>query len=322
MKKILVTGACGFIGAKITIFLSNHNFEIIALCRKDCFNLINKNKKIEVIVGDFNDPEIIDKLFTYNFDHIIHTISLDQASCEIENIENINNINVLVPWRLLEKFVNKKRGTFINLSTIQAVGIMSDPIVSESSKKNPINKYALSHSIFEDIVSYYHKKNTNNCINLRLSNGYGVPIFEESKCWDLFVNSLCKSAFIKNEIILHSDGKGSRDFIYVDDIISGIYNLIQITDHKTSLYNISSGNTYSLLEVAHLIKNIYESLYMKKISVYISSTELSVNPAYISPPYIVSNEKMKELGFAPEFSLENGIRELFNYLEIINDSKN
>lgn len=322
MKRVLVTGASGFIGAKITLFLSNYNFEVIALCRKDSFTLREKFKKIQVIIGDFNDPEIISKLFSYNIDHVIHTVSLDQVSSEKKNIYEVNNVNVLAPWILLEEFVKKKRGTFINLSTIQTIGIISSPIVTESTKKFPINKYALSHSIFEEIVSYYHKKNTNNCISLRLSNGYGVPIFEEGKCWDLVVNTLCKSAFIKNEIILNSDGNALRDFIYIDDVISAIYKIIQISDHHESLLNVSSGNTYSLLELAHLIKKIYEERYGKKINVYKSSIQLSEKVTFTQSRYIICNERLKEFGFEPRFSLENGIIELFKYLENINDSKN
>ena len=101
MKRVLVTGASGFIGAKITLFLSNYNFEVIALCRKDSFTLREKFKKIQVIIGDFNDPEIISKLFSYNIDHVIHTVSLDQVSSEKKNIYEVNNVNVLAPWILL-----------------------------------------------------------------------------------------------------------------------------------------------------------------------------------------------------------------------------
>ena len=82
----------------------------------------------------------------------------------------------------------------------------------------------------EEIVNYYHLKTKTKCINVRLSNGYGSPVFKENNCWWLVINDLCKTAFTKNQIKLLSDGSPQRDFIHLSDICRAMEMLIETED--------------------------------------------------------------------------------------------
>ena len=89
-----------------------------------------------------------------------------------------------------------------------------------------LNIYGLTHFLSEDICSYYNVNTETDCINVRLSNSYGSPVFMENNCWWLVINDLCKTAFSKDEIKLLSDGSPQRDFIQSSDICRAIEILI------------------------------------------------------------------------------------------------
>ena len=86
-------------------------------------------------------------------------------------------------------------------------------IITEDNSPAPLNIYGLTHFLSEDICSYYNVNTETKCINVRLSNSYGSPVFNENSCWWLVVNDLCKSAFLKNKILTNNNANFCK-FLY------------------------------------------------------------------------------------------------------------
>lgn len=319
MKKILVTGACGYLGARLSKYLAEKGFSVTVF---DSYNpsahTLWTSMMDEIIIGDIRDEATILDFTEKNFDVVIHLISLDHHKSE--NDPNfVSSINVLPTWNLLENFSKFNLQKFIYFSTLQVYGIMPSKDITEDYNPSPQNAYGLTHFLSENICNYYNDKTKINCINVRLTNSYGSPVFKGNNCWWLVINDLCKSAYENNRIKLLSDGSPQRDFIHISDVCKGIEILVN-TDKKdlqNNTYHISSGQTLTILELAHAVKKVYKLRYHKNIPVILPNKVVSENPDKYSETerYIINNSKLKALGFTLETSLGNGINEIFHYLE-------
>ena len=204
----------------------------------------------DIIEGDIRDEEKINNLVTKNFDIVIHLISLDHFKSE-GNLKFVSSINILPVWDVLEKFTKNGLPKFIYFSTTQVYGKLKNLTINEDCNPNPLNAYGLTHLLSENICNYYNETSNTECINIRLSNSYGSPIFDDTNCWWLVINDLCKNAIENNQIKLLSDGSPLRDFIHGDDVALAVDLLIEAdTKCESNIFHISSGRTLSILELA------------------------------------------------------------------------
>ena len=155
----------------------------------------------EVVVGDIRDESTISDLADKNFDVVVHLISLDHHKSNFSP-NFVSSINIMPIWNLLDKFTQNGLDRFIYFSTIHVYGKLPKKMVTEDQPTSPLNAYGLTHLLSENICNYYNKITDTKCINIRLSNSYGSPIFKENNCWWLVINDLCKTAIENNEIKL------------------------------------------------------------------------------------------------------------------------
>ncbi|MCX6723124.1 MAG: NAD(P)-dependent oxidoreductase, partial [Candidatus Staskawiczbacteria bacterium] len=315
-EKILITGACGYLGANIANVLAENGYKVTAFDVAMPKSNPQWEKKMDnIIIGDIRDTKIFNKLAKNDFSAIIHLISLDHRASQGDPDE-VTRINVLPVWNLLNIFKDEKLKTFIYFSTQQVVGKLPKTLINENAEVCPLNHYGLTHLLGEQIVSYYDRISDINCINIRLSNGFGPPIFKENNCWWLVVNDLCKIAFEKGKIVLLSDGTPQRDFIYVKDIGLAVKTILEKNDISVKTVNVGSGSTYTILELAHLVRKVYNLIFGKDIEIILGdgtvSKELSSSQI---EKFSWDTNKLKKLDFLPETSIESGIGEIFKYLQ-------
>lgn len=318
--KIVITGGNGYIGARLSQFLANNGEQVIPVCFPSIpEDEVWKSKMFAILKCDLRLEETIAEIAELKPDIIIHLVSLDHFDSEKEP-GFVNNINVLPTWRLLDACTKNGLMKFIYFSTIQVYGKLTDDFIDEKQPVNTVNTYGLTHLLCEQICEHFNRKTSTNVISIRLSNSYGDPIFQENNCWWLAINELCKSAFINKEIRLLSDGTPQRDFIHGNDVCEAVRILINTTEKLTdNTYHVSSGNTLTLMELAHIIKSEYQNRYNKILPIF--TPQGLVNEAertVLGKKITISNNKLKALGFSPVYSVNQGINELFSYLENIN----
>lgn len=313
-RSILIFGASGYIGSSAALFFKQKGFDVIAVFRKEPkdFSLLTG---VKGIVADVNDDSILNIINEINVDYVLYTISLDNINSENSDLRILNETSVFSAWKIANIFSKKNIKKFIYISTFHSIGECGLKNIDENIKKRPKTFYGLTHSLVEEIISYYNKGEV-KFVNIRLSNGYGSPSIPNNNCWNLVVNNLVKSAIEKNKIILKSNGLAQRDFIHVNDINIAISTLLN-SELKEDLFNVCSGKTYSLLEVAHLVKKVFQQKFNNQIKVYYSENIESINAPETKIEFQLENNTLLKYGFSLGISLEDGIIELFNHLECI-----
>ena len=308
MQKILITGANGYLGAQIGKYLSQNGFSVSGLC----FPEILQNEQWQsffdkLFVCDIRDTEKLRQIADNQFDVIVHLVSLDHHQSNGAP-DFVTSINVTPTWNLLDIFSKKGLKKFIYFSTIHVYGKVLNGCVTENYPVNCANFYALTHYLSENICQYYAQNSDVQCVVARLSNSYGKPVFAENNCWWLVVNDLCKMAFENKKIVLQSDGSPLRDFINGNDVCQAVKTLINNGENGKT-YHISSGETFSILELAQKVQQVYQKLYSENLPIFKAENQ-NIN----IPKYKIDNSELQKIGFQPQISLEKGIENLFGYL--------
>lgn len=309
-KKALVTGGSGYVGARLCLHLANEGYVVTSLCHSKIpsdENWISKMDK--VVVGDVRDESLLMGLAKDKYDVLVHLVSLDH------NQSNgaptlVSAVNITPVWSLLDIFSKHGLGKFIYFSTTQTYGILHNEIITENRNLNTQNAYGLTHHIGEVICEHYNRTTDVDCRVIRLSNSYGAPLFEENNCWWLVINDLCRMAYTEKRIVLQSDGSPLRDFIHGWDVCKGVQTIIETNEVHIN-YNLSSGTTLSIMDIAQKIKSVF--VYRYGIELPITAVERKNNGQ--NPTYKIDNSLIRSIGFEPQWDLETGINDLFDFLE-------
>jgi len=320
VQKILITGANGYLGAQISQHLALKGHRITALCYPEVPSDPDWCDLMEdVMVGSVAERKVIETLKERSFDTIIHLVSMDHHQSQTVSPELVASVNVQPAWMLLDAFKDSDLKTFLYFSTIHVYGKIPDMLITEKQVLNPGNIYALTHVMCEQVCNYYNQNSDINCLTVRLSNSYGHPVFAENNCWWLAVNDLCRTAYTEKNIRLLSDGSPERDFIHGSDVCQAVELLCQKApktfNHNT--YHISSSQTYTLLELAGFVREVYEEMYGESIPVSTPEEKEITDFSRFSERkrYQVDNSALKGLGFVTQCDIREGIRRMFIYFE-------
>jgi len=296
VKSILITGASGYLGSSLLACLSNYKLYAISRNFPEDKNDLFPN--VNFIAGDLNEESTFLNALSLKPNIVIHTISLDHKMCEAKDIKEVFDVNVLLTWKLLEGFSNNGVEKFINFSTVQVYGNNL-----KEKLELPKNKYGLTHLLSEEIVNFHNSQKL-SCVNLRICNCYGPPIFKNNNWDSLVINQLTKSIYYKNQIFLASDGSAQKSFLNINEFNQIINEVVMSEERSYFPIDICSGNTISIIDLAQLIISVYEKRYDKNPETNIYK--------------ILSNRgesKLKTFKSKNYYSLEKGINDLFDFFE-------
>ncbi|MDV6168391.1 NAD(P)-dependent oxidoreductase [Flavobacterium sp. DG1-102-2] len=309
-QKILVTGGGGYIGSRMCQYLAMQGHRITALCHNPPYNELWSSKLEKVVIGDVTDEGLIKELAQDGYDTVIHLVSLDHHQSNGGAPSVVSRINITPVWSFLDIFAKHNLGKFIYFSTMQVYGPVGSGSINESNTPNTKSPYGLTHHIGEIICDYYNRNSEIECITVRLSNSYGAPVFSDNNCWWLVINDLCKMAFTEKKIVLQSDGSPLRDFIHGWDVCAAVQAIIETGEHY-SVYNVSSGITLSIMEIAEKVKQAYAKRYKTELQITSQPTAGGKNPEHFK----IDNMLIRSIGFEPAWNLERGINDLFDFFE-------
>ncbi len=278
-KKILITGANGFIGSNIISELMASNTPVIAMTReKSSIDYLKSIKCYNIIQTDnYLDPIVIRKLSMSKPEYIVHCA---WANNQLQDTKNL--INILE----LSKNINCKG--FITVGSFEEYGVLGNNL-SEETICAPKNSYGRSKQAFYMLTKEICSSLDIKHIHLRL----GIP-YSSKKDSNFYFNDVIKRIY-KDELVILKNIYDIQDYIHTSDIARGIVSLIN--NNLDGAYNLSFGQG---VEIKSVLKMIYEKLNKKFIFDESVSQEKKVFNLNINKIYDHSNWK-------PSISIWDGI---------------
>jgi UDP-glucose 4-epimerase len=304
-KKVLITGGLGNLGSWITQEFCKNNYDIYVLTRKETYKI--ENLEYTIIEVDITNIDSLHEKLDIDFDYCIHTASFNEHFVPFYHLKAME-INVLGTRNLLKVLSSKNLKKFIYFSTFHVYGAR-EGFIDESTILKPKNDYALTHLFAEYYVQQICESNNINYTIFRLTNSYGCPINKKSDKWYLVLNDLTKSAYIDNKIILNSNGKALRDFIWMGDVANVTLKALPLD--KSEIYNLSSMKNYQIIDIAKIVQEVYQLRYQKNIKIITNCKDKSA-----SVEFKILNKKLQsDIDFKLNIKITEEINKIFDLLE-------
>lgn len=306
--KILVTGGAGFIGSNfIHYILENYDDKVINLDKLTYAGNLENLKDVEnnpqytFIKGDISDPEIVKEIVSQGVDYIVNFAAESHVDRSIEDPGIFIKTNVLGTQVLLNAAKEYEVKKFVQISTDEVYGSLGKTgYFTEETPLAPNSPYSASKAGADLMVRAYHQTYNLPMNITRCSNNYGPYQFPE-KLIPLFATN----AMENKELPLYGDGKNIRDWLHVKDHCRAI-DLVMREGRNGEVYNIGGNNEKTNLEITEAI---LEVLGKSKSLIKFVKDRLGHDRRYA----IDSTKIQKELGWQPEYTFEEGIKETIQW---------
>ena len=307
--KLLVTGGLGFVGSHLvdSLVKKDHKIRILTKTLSKKNNIKKSAKKIQIEKIDLTNFQQLGKIIEkFKPDVIIHLAGNASHSKSFENPLKDIDSNAKTTLFMLEKI--RKLNTqckFILGSTFIVIGKPKKLPVNENTPCNPTTVYGTNRLSSEYFCKIYHEVYGLHTNIFRITNSYGPreQIIPKKNA----VNFLIYKSFKKEEISIYNQGKFFRDFIYIDDVISGI-NIILKKGKSGELYWISSGKRTWFYEFGDILeKTTGCKVKYSETPVYTKKVDVG--------NFVVSNSKLRKLGWSPKISVDVGVKKTLKFFQ-------
>jgi len=255
--RILVTGGAGFIGSNfvkkcITSQFSAIDSVIVLDSLTYAGTLTNftsaELSQFEFVHGDIRDLDLVNNLIS-RVDAIVNFAAESHVDRSIDGSTEFISTNIIGTHNLLEAVRKQENIRFLQVSTDEVYGSISEGAWSENEPLLPNSPYSASKASADLLVRSYFRTHGLDVVTTRCSNNYGPNQYPE-KIIPLFVTNLIDNL----KIPVYGDGKNSRDWLHVDDHCFGIYLALN-SGKAGEIYNIGGGAELSNIDLTLLILN-------------------------------------------------------------------
>jgi len=305
MKKVVVTGGAGFIGSHLAEQLAINGDDVIILDNLSTGKMENiehiiKLKNVSFVEGSILDLPLLEKVFRGTA-HIFHHAASISVAESTEDPLKYNESNITGTLNVLLAAKNNKVKKVIFASSSAVYGDPTELPTKEDSSLNPLSPYAISKLVGEYYCTYFNNTCGLPTVCLRYFNVYGPrqdPLSEYASVIAAFIKRIHDGL----PPIIHGDGEQSRDFVYIEDVVSA--NLILADSSSESTWNIGSGTSHTVNKIAEIMINILGS---KQSPIY---EKARIGDVKHTLPDIT---RARAMGFVPEWNLHQGLATTIAY---------
>ncbi|MDR3156996.1 MAG: NAD-dependent epimerase/dehydratase family protein [Lactobacillales bacterium] len=310
---ILVTGGAGFIGSNLVNFLASENQVVVIddLSMGKIENL-DKSFNIEFIKGSVTDNILMKKLLKEkHFDYIFHLAAIASVADSVENPIKTHKVNFDSVFLLLE-LIRKYQKSLQRLVFSSSAAVYGDEVSLPKKEKSvirPLTAYAIDKFAAERFVLMYSNLYKVPTSVVRFFNVYGPkqnPSSPYSGVISIMMDCFLKiQTNIEAKFTLFGNGKQSRDFVFVEDVLKALMLVSKSNSAIGEVYNVGTGHAVTLLD---LISIIEKTLGFKLPVIYedLRLGDISESLADIS--------KLQTLGYKPANTISRGIDKYIKYL--------
>jgi UDP-glucose 4-epimerase len=311
MVRILTTGGAGFIGFHLLKkLLAKRIGKVIVVDNLSNANPLFNNyitaSESETTFSFYNEDirnreAIFNILKNEKIDICIHLAATNSVLDSITNPEYTLDVNINGTFNVLEACSKAKVKNFIFLSSSAVYGRGTELPLSEDQPLVPLSPYGASKAAGEALVSaYVSSKKIHNGISLRLFNVYGEdqnPLY--AGAITRFIERLSKGS----APIIYGNGKQTRDFVHVDDVVNAILLATEFDNNRFELpsyaFNIGTGVPLTITDLANKMISMF-GLNLRPLYSEAKSGEMQ-------DCYADTTKSYKYLDFLPKDGLESGL---------------
>ncbi len=306
-KRILVTGAAGFIGSNLTHYLLELGANVIGIDnffngRLENLDEALNHKNFQFHKGDIRDFNFLLDIFK-DIDIIYHEAAFTSVPQSTKMPESCNDVNINGTLNLLNASRKRDVEKIIFASSSAVYGDTPTLPKKEEMPRIPISPYGVSKLTCESYMQVFHQVYGLNTISLRYFNVFG-PKQQDSPYSGVI--AIWLGQIIRNEcLIIFGDGNQSRDFTYIKDVIQA--NILA-AENKLSgeIFNIGAGSPIKLLDLAKLMLKLTNKEELEIIHEPPRSGDIIHSFADIS-------KAIEILKFQPKYTQEQGLRDYFQW---------
>ena len=303
--RITVTGGAGFIGSHLVdrLIEDGHTVQVID-------NLYTGNKefvhsKAQFIELDIRDPKLYSVLEEFRPDYIFHEAAQTEVSTSMSDPMLDCDINLMGLINLLNAAVKVDVKKFLMPSSAAVYGNLDTLPLNEEMIGNPSSFYGLTKLTTEHYLRIYHEAFGLPYLCYRYSNVFGP---RQGNGGEGGVISIFAKAIVQGSpIIIYGDGKQTRDFIYVDDVVEA--NILGMQHQVTGIYNVSTGISSSV----NLLVDEFRNISGKDIEVVYDKPRLGD----IRDSVLATDKSEKELLFTAKYNLHDGLIKTYEYFKTV-----
>ena len=305
--KILVTGGAGFIGSHLVEELLSNEHEILIF--DNC--LTGKKENLEItgnftfINDDFGSENSLEEIEKFDPDVCFHLAAQSSVVVSVENPALDFEHNILQPIKLIHVLLksNCKKLVF----TSSGGTIYGEPTVIPTAEEDyadePESPYGVAKKRLNELIKIMLKNSSMKYSILNLSNVYGP---RQDPHGEAGVVSIFANKYLKNEEpTIYGDGEQTRDYIYVKDVVSALIKASMIEENQ--FLNIGTGIETSVNDLANSMKIQFKS---EINPIYKPAREGELNRSVLN-----NTKAKKELNWKPEYSLDDGMKQVFKWLQ-------
>ena len=309
-KKVLVTGAGGFIGSHLTEKLVDLEAKVKAFVRYNSRNdwgLIeilssDVKQKIEVITGDLRDSETIRSVMK-NVDIVFHLGALIAIPYSYIHPREVVETNIMGTLNILNAAKECKPKKIIHTSTSEVYGTAQYVPIDEKHPLQGQSPYSASKIGADKLAESFYRSYGLSITTLRPFNTYGPRQSARA-----VIPTIITQALTQNEVFLGSL-EPTRDLSYVDDVVDGFIKAAESEKSIGEVINIGSGFEISINDLANKII----SLIGKKVNIVSDSKRIRPQKSEVER-LMADNSKAKELlNWQPKVSLDQGLRKTIDW---------
>ena len=304
--RILVTGGAGFIGSHLVEELLSNEHEILIF--DNC--LTGKKENLEItgnftfINDDFGSENSLELIEKFDPDICFHLAAQSSVVVSVENPALDFEHNILQPIKLIQVLLksNCKKLVF----TSSGGTIFGEPTVIPTAEEDyadePESPYGVAKKRLNELIKIMLKNSSMKYSILNLSNVYGP---RQDPHGEAGVVSIFANKYLKNEEpTIYGDGEQTRDYIYVKDVVSALIKASKIEENH--FLNIGTGIETSVNDLANSMKIQFKS---EINPIYKPAREGELNRSVLN-----NTKAKKELNWKPRYSLDDGMKQVFNWL--------
>ncbi|MFT6068461.1 MAG: nucleoside-diphosphate-sugar epimerase [Bacteriovoracaceae bacterium] len=301
MRKILVTGGAGYLGSMLVNNLIHRGDEVTVIdsLRFGGSSLAHLAafKNFKFVEGDVRDLDLMADLVK-DAEFIFPLAALVGAPLCEKHPKEAEEVNFSSIKSLLELVGDQK---IIYPTTNSGYGMKeAEEVCTEESELTPVSLYGRTKVDAEKLI-----QEAGNGVSLRLATVFGSSFRTR---FDLLLNNFVLRSLKDKKIEIY-EGHFKRNFIHISDVIDGlIFSMDNFEKMRGSAFNLGQDSAnMSKMELALKVKNFVPELVL---------TENNKEKDPDQRNYIVSNEKIRKLGFTPRVTIEEGIAEMIKVVRL------